>query len=285
MILLSNADSALARVFLPVLRDRFQVCAFGDAEGSPADARFMAGLFDEIKPDAFVCFPRLDDIEACEYAREDAYRQNAFMPGDAARLCAARGVRFVYISSAYVFDGTRTGAYAENDPVEPATAFGDSVLLGERLVRESGCAHLVLRLPDIYGAGGSWLDLALGAVAEGRDATVIRNRRISPLSAARAAQVLAGAVSDGLEGIFHAASAGSVSAADFLKGFHRILRLVRGTDGLPAIVELPAEEYLSPVEWPLNTALDPGALASRTGLAAAGWEAILEEFVRGRFSI
>ncbi len=285
MILLSSTDSSLASVFLPLLRESFQVCAFGDAEGSPADARFMTGLLDEMKPEAFLCFPRMDDIERCEYEREDAYRHNAFIPGEAARLCAARGVRFVYVSSAYVFDGTKTGAYVEDDPAQPATAFGDSLLLGERLVWESGCAHLVMRLPDVYGTGASWLDRAMGALAGGQAAGVIRDRRISPLSADRAALALAGTIRDGREGVFHAAGAGSVSAADFLRSFYRILHLMRGDDGLPAIDEVPAEEYLSPVEWPLNTALDPGRLASRAGVEAAGWEAVLEEFVRNRFSI
>ncbi|TAL30397.1 MAG: NAD-dependent epimerase/dehydratase family protein [Spirochaetes bacterium] len=284
MIVLSGAEGALARIVLPMLRNTLQVCAFDDAEGSPGDADFLSRLFDRMKPHTYLHLSRMDDIEHCEYAREDAYRVNGFIPGEAAKLCAARGVRFVFLSSAYVFDGRKARPYTEDDPADPATVFGDSLLLGERLVRESGCDSLIARLPDIYGAGAGWMDAAMGTLAGGETAHVIRERCISPLSAADVARITGTLLSGKHTGLYHCASTGSMSAADFLRGFARILGFVRGHDGVPGVRELSYEEFVSPVEWPANTMLDAGRLCADTGIECPGWERSLEEFVRARFS-
>jgi dTDP-4-dehydrorhamnose reductase len=284
MIVLSGAEGALARIVLPLLRNSLQVCAFDDTEGSPGDADFLSRLFDRMRPHSYLHLSRMDDIEHCEYAREDAYRVNGFIPGEAAKLCAARGVRFVFLSSAYVFDGRKKRPYTEDDPADPATVFGDSLLLGERLIRESGCDYLIARLPDIYGTGAGWMDAAMCSLAGGEPAHVIRDRCVSPLCAADVARLTGALLSGKQTGLYHCASTGSMPAADFLRGFTRMLALVRGHDGAPEVRELPSEEFVSPVEWPANTMLDAGKLRADTGLECPVWERSLEEFVRARFS-
>lgn len=93
---------------------------------------------------------RVDDSEI---ASAHASLINGHVPGQVARLCAAKGARMVHFSTDYVFDGRKAGYYTEDDLPAPLSAYGKSKLLGERQVLHAGSSHLVIRLSWLFGPG------------------------------------------------------------------------------------------------------------------------------------
>ena len=83
-------------------------------------------------------------------------------------LAAARAVRARYalVSCEHVFSGARPSGecWDEEDPTEPTTALGRSLLARERLVQDFGGSWLITRPADVYG-----VNLAIPAGAEIRD--------------------------------------------------------------------------------------------------------------------
>lgn len=80
-------------------------------------------------------------VDRAEQERAAAFAANATGAGVVARACAAAGVALVHISTDYVFDGTATRPYREDDPVAPLSVYGESKAEGERLVLAAGaCA-------------------------------------------------------------------------------------------------------------------------------------------------
>lgn len=71
-----------------------------------------------------------------------------------ARFAAARGARFIYISTDYVFDGTAP-PYATDAPTAPLNAYGRMKLAGEDAVRAAygtrTDAYAIVRIPILYG--------------------------------------------------------------------------------------------------------------------------------------
>jgi dTDP-4-dehydrorhamnose reductase len=65
---------------------------------------------------------------------ERALMANIIGTANVVRLCAAHGARLIYVSTDYVFDGTR-GNYAEDDPLRPVNKYAWSKLGGECAVR------------------------------------------------------------------------------------------------------------------------------------------------------
>jgi dTDP-4-dehydrorhamnose reductase len=95
------------------------------------------------------------DVDACERQRGDrdgsVYRANVAVPQALARACAERDLRFVHVSTDYVFDG-EAGPYREDDvPTVAANWYGQTKLDGELAVLDANPAAAIVRPSLPYG--------------------------------------------------------------------------------------------------------------------------------------
>ena len=92
-------------------------------------------------------------VDAAETSAEQCFRVNAEAVGNLARMCAARDIPLVQISTDYVFGGDRgrMTPYTEDDPPAPVNVYGESKLAGERCA--ASCSkHLIVRTCGLYAA-------------------------------------------------------------------------------------------------------------------------------------
>lgn len=89
------------------------------------------------------------NVDLCEDNEEDANLINGTSVGYVADLCKQYGIKFFHMSTDYVFDGMKEGAYTEEDIPSPVQAYGRSKLMGERLALENGA--YVFRIQALYG--------------------------------------------------------------------------------------------------------------------------------------
>jgi dTDP-4-dehydrorhamnose reductase len=109
----------------------------------------LADRLRTLNPLAVVYAAGLVNVDACEGHEEEADRWNAAVPFEISRLC--RGLcRFVYFSTEYVFDGN-AGPYAEDDPVNPLSAYARSKVRGEGRILFADPSALVVRTTVVYG--------------------------------------------------------------------------------------------------------------------------------------
>ena len=108
-------------------------------------------------------------VDLAEQERARAFAVNAAGPGHLAQACAAHGLPLIHISTDYVFDGSKIGAYREDDPVAPINIYGASKEAGERAVREALPAHVILRTSWVYSAHGRNFVLTMRQLAAERD--------------------------------------------------------------------------------------------------------------------
>jgi len=102
-------------------------------------------------PDAIVYTAAMCWVDGCERMPQDAFRENATNPGFAAKIAGEMGAQFVYISTSYIFDGTKK-AYLEEDFPNPLNTYGTSKLKGEELVTKSmNDGALILRTMGVMG--------------------------------------------------------------------------------------------------------------------------------------
>ena len=91
-------------------------------------------------------------VDKAESERDKAYAVNRDGAGNLARACEATGARFLHVSTDYVFDGTATRPYREDDPIAPLGVYGASKAEGELAVHEAG--GVVVRTSWLFAEGG-----------------------------------------------------------------------------------------------------------------------------------
>lgn len=91
-------------------------------------------------------------VDKAEGERDKAFAINRDGAGHLARACAERGIRFLHVSTDYVFDGTGTRPYREDDPIAPLGVYGASKAEGEQAVHEAG--GTVVRTSWLFAEGG-----------------------------------------------------------------------------------------------------------------------------------
>ena len=106
---------------------------------------------------------------------------NGASVGELADAAREGHVPLIHYSTDYVFDGTKTLPYAEEDPPAPLSAYGRSKLNGEQRIRSSGCAHLILRTGWVYSATGrNFLTTMLRLAAEREELRVVNDQFGAP---------------------------------------------------------------------------------------------------------
>ncbi|HEY9483052.1 MAG TPA: dTDP-4-dehydrorhamnose reductase, partial [Micromonosporaceae bacterium] len=94
----------------------------------------------------------VDDAEEHEL---DALAINGGGARNLAEACARTGASMLHVSTDYVFAGTATIPYGEDDPTDPLNAYGRTKLAGEMAVRAAlPDTGYVIRTAWLYGAGG-----------------------------------------------------------------------------------------------------------------------------------
>jgi dTDP-4-dehydrorhamnose reductase len=144
-----------------------------------------------------------------------AYRQGegereANIDGTSAVAAAARGLRFVHLSTDLVFDGRR-GRYREEDAPAPVSSYGRSKLEAERMAMDIHGHPTIARTSLIYGGAEPGPQERLAA--EGTRFYVDEIR--SPVQVGDLAEALLELLEMDIHGVLHLAGADDLSRFDF----------------------------------------------------------------------
>ena len=215
------------------------------------------------------------DVDGCESNEIEALRVNGEAPGCLARICQEAGVVLIHFSTDYVFDGTATHPYTEDDPVHPLSAYGRSKLAGEVAIRETGAAHLILRTQWLYGSRGkNFVDTILLRAAAGEKLRVVNDQHGAPTYARELAAATLTAIAKGLRGTYHAANKGACTWYDVA----RAALSLAGMDP-EMVTPVSSEEYPRPARRPAWGVLDTSRL-ERRGVRLSPWREALETYLR-----
>ncbi|MDC1494516.1 dTDP-4-dehydrorhamnose reductase, partial [Planktomarina temperata] len=198
-----------------------------------------------------------------------------------AQIAKSIGSQLIHYSTDYVFDGTKSGAYTEEDATNPLNVYGKSKLEGEKAIRDSGCRHLIFRTTWVIGSrGDNFAKTILRIVGERDTLSVVSDQRGAPTSATLIARVTAEAVAaikanQGWEdGLYNLTPAGETTWHELACRIVYIARGARLTISVQKedVKPISTAEYPTPAERPLNSVLDTQKLQSRLTQALPTWQ-------------
>jgi dTDP-4-dehydrorhamnose reductase len=225
----------------------------------------------QVKPDVLINCAAFTQVDRCEAEADLAQLINGTAVGWLAEACEAQDALLIQISTDYVFDGTGTRPYREDDPTNPVSVYGRTKLEGER--QAARCSrHLIARTSWLYDAWGkNFLNTMLGVAAQGRALRVVDDQVGAPTSCRALARQLAVAVEEDWLGLVHMTCQGKTT-------WHGFAQTIFEAKGMA--VELSScstADYPTPARRPAYSVLDGSRRSSLgTDLMPLWHEALLE---------
>lgn len=256
--------------------------AFGREAADLTRPESCAALVAATDADVVINAAAYTAVDAAETDRDAARLVNATAPDAMARAAAARNLPFLHVSTDYVFDGTGTRPWREDDPTGPLGVYGQTKLEGERLVAAARGPHAILRTSWVFSAHGRNFVKTMLRLGSARDTlSVVDDQRGGPTAAAdiaRALWTIAGAFAGGrgASGIFHYAGAPTVSWA----GFAEAIFAASSLPAKPEVRRIATTEHPTPARRPANSALDCTRIRAAYGIEQPDWRASLARVIR-----
>lgn len=237
----------------------------------------------EVSPDIIVNAAGYTAVDRAEQDPSLAMQINAVAPGLIAEEAKRINALLVHYSTDYVFDGTRTTPYVEEDAPNPLSVYGRSKLEGEHAIAAVGGAHLILRTSWIYSARRSNFVLTILRLAkEQKELLVVDDQIGSPTAAHELAKATGKLIDKANEisehsGLFHLSAAGYASRFEFAKEIVESAKRLSGEQSIWAAVRAaPTSSYPTPAARPLNASMSNEKVKVMFGIEMPKWQLQLQ---------
>jgi dTDP-4-dehydrorhamnose reductase len=228
-------------------------------------------------------------VDRAESDEAQAQRVNGAAPGVMAAVCAEFDLPLLHISTDYVFDGSQTHPYCEDDSVNPVSAYGRSKLAGEQAVQAAGGRHVILRTSWVFSDHGSnFVKTMLRLAASRPELRVVDDQHGGPTAAADIADALlslarALVARTGPTGLYHFSGSPFVSWFEFAR--HILSRQQQLTgQPQPALTRITTAEFPTAAKRPHNSALDCSRIRRDYGIDSPDWQSALDTVMHSLLS-
>jgi dTDP-4-dehydrorhamnose reductase len=274
-ILLAGGKGLLGTNIAPLLDKTFDLTICDLDTWDITDRQSGENYINKIRPDVVINLAAITDVDGCEDTkRELADRINGYGAGVVAGLCKERDIRFVQLSTDYVFDGAKTLPYKENDSTNPLSVYGKTKLAGEREALEKNPSSLIIRAQGLYGKGGeNFITKVVKMAKQGGAIHVVSDQRSSPTYTKDLAEPLIALIEKGKTGIYHLANSGSCTWFDFAREIFALLKM-----DIP-VTPISSTELQRKAHRPAYSVFDMWKFQKDTGLKMRPWQEALKEYL------
>jgi dTDP-4-dehydrorhamnose reductase len=234
----------------------------------------------KVRPDVIVNAAAHTAVDKAESEPDFARKLNATSPGVVAEAAGQIGALMVHYSTDYVFDGSGSKPWQEDDATGPLSVYGSTKLEGEQLVAKHCSKHLIFRTSWVFAArGGNFAKTMLRLAKERDKLTVIDDQYGAPTGAELLADVTAHAIRATLQdpskaGLYHAVAGGETTWCGYARFVLEQARQagVELKAGPEQVEAVPTSAFPTPATRPANSRLDTRKLQSTFGLVLPHWQ-------------
>lgn len=239
----------------------------------------------EIKPNLIVNAAAYTSVDKAEQEPELAQAINGDAPGIVAEEAKRIRAGMIHYSTDYVFDGTKTTPYTEQDITNALNIYGKTKLAGEQVIQAVDAPHFIFRTSWVYGTRGkNFLLTILRLTREREELRVVEDQVGSPtwsrMIAGMTAQILSQGKSKPVEylqerqGIYHMTAGGQTSWYGFAK---MIIESDpdKSKQKLQNLVPIATDQYPTPAFRPAYSVMDNTKMISTFGLSMPNWDECL----------
>jgi len=300
-ILVTGKDGQVGFELLRSLAGVGQIFATGRNEMDLSDPDSIRRMVRQVRPGLIVNAAAYTAVDRAESEPELAMAVNGNAPGFLAEEAKRLGAALIHYSTDYVFDGTGSEPYAEDDEPRPINVYGRTKLAGERAIKEVDVPHLILRSGWIYGVRGKNFLLTMLRLARERDELSVVEDQVGAPTWSRAIADATGGILTrlgcgqpgfveacaGQRGVYHLSAAGQTSWHGFAAAIfsHAVSQQCSQSawelDRTPTLKPISSEQYPTPARRPRYSVLANAKLQRTFGVLMPDWKVSLAQCMGG----
>ena len=252
-ILITGANGQLGSELTALLgaADHHEVLGLDLPDHDLTDRDHVLGVLTQWRPEAIIHGAALTAVDLCETEVELAHRVNCLATRYVADGARRVGAHVVYVSTDYVFDGTKAEPYLEWDRTNPQSVYGRTKLGGESEI-DPGWA--IARTSWVCGEHGqNMVKTLLRLAARDGEVRFVDDQRGHPTFAADLATMVAKLAVERVPGVFHTTNQGAVSWFEFAR---EVFAAAGADPGRVAPISTAELDPPRPARRPANSVLD-----------------------------
>jgi dTDP-4-dehydrorhamnose reductase len=183
-----------------------------------ADYESINGPLKKAKADVIVNTAAMHNVDSCEGNPMKAFEVNGIGARNLALIANDLDSILFYLSTDYVFDGSKMAPYVETDYPMPLNVYGNSKLAGESFVRSIAKKYFIVRVSGLYGTnpcrakgGNNFVKLMLKLCKERDEIRVVDDEVLTPTFTGDVARQIVAMADMETYGLYHATAQGSCS--------------------------------------------------------------------------
>lgn len=243
------------------------------------DAEAVEQIVSQIQPSLVINAAAYTAVDKAEQEVAAAMRANRQGPANLAAACQAHSIPLIHLSTDYVFDGNKSAAYHEEDPVAPTGVYGRSKWEGEEEVRARLTQHLIIRVSWVFGPhGNNFVKTMLRLAAERDELRVVADQRGCPTYAthiAAALLTLADKIREGGDvawGTYHFCGTPDTSWHGFAETIIKEALTMGLLDHAIPVHPITTSDYPTPARRPQNSVLDCRRIIKTFDMELPSWQ-------------
>lgn len=260
------------------------VCV-GRPEVDLTDTASMALALDASKPAVVINAAAYTFVDKAESEPDLCFAVNRDGPAELAKLCAARGIVLIHVSTDCVFDGEKATAYEPDDSPAPLGVYGRSKWEGEQAVAAACPQHVIVRVSWVFSEYAHNFVRTMLTLAQTRSEVTVVDDQVGyptycPDLAAGLLRMAEAALKPGFSawGAYHLAGLDETDRASMADAIFAASRHIGGPSA--QVIGVPTAEYPTPARRPLNSRLASTRTFRAFGLRLPDWRAGLERSVQ-----
>lgn len=218
-------------------------------------------------------------VDKAEDEQGLCYLVNASATENIAEICKKINAKMLYISTDYVFDGTKEGFYEVDDTPNPINVYGKTKLLGEQAVQRILNKYFIVRISWVFGEyGNNFVKTMLKLGKECKELNVVADQYGSPTYTSDLAPLLIEIIKTDKYGIYHATNEGVCTWAEFAEEIFEIAKLD------VKVNYITTADYTTRAKRPLNSRLSKNSLKINGLKQLNNWQNAVKYFIKNEMS-
>jgi dTDP-4-dehydrorhamnose reductase len=255
--------------------DRDQLTALSSPDADLRDHARIRGVIRDSRPDWILLSAAYTDVDGCESNRDLALAVNCEGAVNVAEAAREAGSRLMFLSTDYVFDGSKRSPYEISDARNPTCVYGESKARAEERLLEILPEVCIARTSWLFGHGGKCFPATILKLASTRpEISVVNDQRGSPTFTRDLASALVELCRADARGIVHVTNSGNCTWYEFAT------EIVRASGMSTKVKPVTTAEFPRLARRPAYSVLSPDSLHAYN-VHMPDWQDALRRYLEG----